>query len=138
MFSGFQSNAFQNNAFQIGRQSIPSPIEHGGGFHEEYYKKHRKYLESLTRATSLEKIDPEAIEAAQEVLEFPIETPEIAKIAQDLEVTGTLKLRSINFDALQREIDLINAHLDMTNLYRIKIIEMELEADDELALMLMM
>lgn len=151
--SGFSTNAFSAAAFDFGSvaptvgffsmlapwaggagatATPPAPpIQSHGGFYD--HKKYREYLERLTKATSLHQI-PEAIEAAEELIDIPVETPELEKLTSGPVLKGTLSLApKFDYSALQREIELIKAFLDLQQQQM-----MEREADDELAFLLMM
>lgn len=135
MYSGFQGNCFQRNAFQIIGSSSPIPTvaQTHGGFDERHYKKYREHLERLTRITSEDRKYPKrAVEAAEALQELPVETTEIQKLTEKPELKGTLRLTpEINYEVLNREIDLIRAYLDM-------VITHQNELDDEMAFLLMM
>lgn len=135
MFSGFQSNAFQNNAFQIvGSGSTPTPtIETHGGFDERDYHRYRKNLERVAKITGEERKYPKrAAEAAESLSELPINTTELQKLAGAPQITGTLSLTpKINYAILQKELELIAAYLDKMAAYKLS-----MEMDDEAAFLL--
>lgn len=137
MFCGFQNNAFQSNAFQIlygGTAPPPTPIESRGGFDEQYYKKYRQHLEDLERVTRTKEVS-RIREIAEEIQDLGVETPELDKLSAEPEITGKLKLRAIDYNALEKEIDLIREYLNTINHYNLLI---EQELDDETAFFLMM
>lgn len=136
MFSGFQSNAFQTG-FQIARSGTPPPsiVDTTGGFNEQDYKRYRKYLESLQEVTSEKRKYPKAIEAARELQELPVETPELKKLTSGPVIKGKLSLApEINYELLQRDIELLRAYLDIMGVKRARIAQ---ELDDETAFLLM-
>lgn len=128
MYSGFQTNSFQRNSFQINGGSSSHAVNTHGGFYDHKY---RKYLERLTKATSLEKNIPEAMEAAEELQELNLDTPELEKLTSGPVLKGTLSLvPKINYEALQRDIELIRAFLDLQ--------QQMMEQDDEMAFLILM
>lgn len=115
-----------SNSWGGGSPIIPVQT-HGGIDH----KKYREYLERLTRATSLDKNIPEAIEAAEELHDLALEIPEIEKLTSGPVLKGTLSLApQIDYAALQRDIELIRAFLDLQ--------QFNMEQDDEMAFLMMM
>lgn len=128
--ASFSTAAFSNSAFDFG--STPAPtIETYGGFDERNYHAYRKHIEQLTQIAE-ERIYPKrALEAAEALQDLPVETSEIKKLTEKPEIKGTLRLTpQINYEALQREIDLIRAYLDLMENHR-------REQEDELAFLLM-
>lgn len=123
MFSGFQGNAFQRNAFQINGSITPAPVVlRDGGIPDHYKKKYLKYLETLKKLKPYKEYSEKAVSAALEIIEdIPLEIPQIEMIAD--------KERGINIEALSREISKIEEYINAYNF---------MEQDDELAILLMM
>jgi len=137
MFSGFQSNGFQTG-FQIVRGGTPpiGPIDTTGGFNEYDYKRYRKYLEQLEQVTSESRKYPkQAIEAAKELQDLPIEIPEITKLTVKPPVEGKLRLYpEINYQLLLQDLEVLRTYLDYIELKRALVLR---ELDDEAAFLLM-
>lgn len=115
----------------------PTPIEETkGGFDERTYKKYRESLEALTKATSVSnKYPKQAIKAAQELADLPIDAPQIEKLAEGIQTKQTLRLMpEIDYEALTSEILRIRSYIDAIELR----ISIESEQDDEAAIMLLM
>lgn len=139
MLGAFQTSGFQRNAFQIETGGVvppvPTPVSKGG-FDEHSYKRYRKHLEELTEATSEKrKYIKKAKFAAEELIDLPVDTPELEKLLEGPETKGTLRLTpQIDYAALREEINLLTKYLDIVYQQRIKILR---ELDDEAAFMLM-
>lgn len=132
MFSGFQVNSFQGNAFQIVRSAVAR--ETTGGFSDRDIKKYRKHLENLERVTRVKDVSSKVIAAAQEIVDVipdAVPAPEVAKIAADINVIN------IDFDALAAELARIDAYLSGLYRYNNMMYDYNRELDDELALLLM-
>lgn len=120
----FSATVFSSTVYKTPTTSIASVPS--GGFYDHKY---RKYLERLTKATSLH--SPEAVKAANELAEIPVEAPEIEKLASGPVLSGTLSLApKIDLAALQRDIELIRAFLDLR--------QQMMEQDDEAAFLMLM
>ena len=124
-YSGFQSNAFQNNAFQIVGSTIPivTPITKGG------LKKERKHNKTFKQTVkeSLEELlgEPKVIEQVKEIVS------EYSNSNKPTLSSIDLKLLSQNVAAAQRIIMLAEQlHLERLALKR--------EMEDEEAILLLM
>ena len=124
-YSGFQSNAFQNNAFQIVGSTIPivTPVTKGG------LKKERKHNKTFKQTVkeSLEELlgEPKVVEQVQELV------AEYSNSRHPTLSSIDLKLLSQNVAAAQRIIMLAEQlHLERLALKR--------EMEDEEAILLLM
>lgn len=140
MFSAFQSNAFQRNAFQImGGGVTPTPdVETKGGFDERDYHKYRKHLErvmEVAQEAEKRKYITRVKEDAEALIGLPVETEEISKILKGPQLKGKLKLTpDIDFNELKSELLLIEQYLNA----RFRYIEQLREQDDEAAFLLLL
>lgn len=130
--SSFSTDAFSVDAFDFSSAPPPAPAESRGGFDERDYHRYRKHLEDLERVTRTKEVS-RIREIAEEIQDLDIETPELDKLSAEPETTGKLKLRAIDYDALEKEIDLIREYLNTVNLIKL----LEQEQDDEAAFLLM-
>jgi len=113
--SGFSTDAFSELAFDFGTAPPVIVVESTGGIDERHY---RKYLEDLTNATSVK----DKKKAAEELSALPVETEEIQKFTEGPQLEGTLRLTpQIDYEALQKDIELISAYLDILELHRLNI-----------------
>jgi len=98
---GFNYNtwakSWKRDIFTWGSSWGKNPSASKGGVDERDYKRYRKYLERLEKATAEEKIYPKrAIKAVQVLAELPVEAKEFKKIAAPAVTTGTLSLTPPN------------------------------------------
>jgi len=134
MYSAFQINSFQRNAFQV-MGGGTAPVTSRGGIDERDYHRYRKHLESLERATrerDERKYIKEVVQVAKDLARLDIDTPEIEKLAEA--PSKTLKLKTIDFDALSSDIQTLKEYLMLFKAYRDEILQ---EQDDEVAFLLL-
>lgn len=139
MFSAFQSNAFQRNAFQIVGGGAPAPTEETrGGFDERDYHRYRKHLERLmevTQEADQRKYISRVKEDVRALTELPVDTTEIGKILDGPQLKGKLKLTpDLDFNLLKSELLLLEEYLNS----RFRYIEQLREQDDEAAFLLLL
>lgn len=132
-FSGFQSNAFQNNGFQI-ISSGGNPDTHDLLIDRETYKRYRKKLEHVAKLAEKHhqsKYIKQAIKVAEIIEDAPIDAPIIKKTA---ELALNNKEIKIDFETLSLEINKALQHFDNVLSKRIT----DVEADDDMLMLLMM
>jgi hypothetical protein len=127
--SSFSTDAFSVLAFDFG--GVSETVVSKGGIDERDYKRYRKHLERLEQITRQKDLTPAIIEAAQEIAEIPVETPELAKIAAQTTV-------EIDYSMIAAELSAMAAYLDKMLAYNIEIDRIMRERDDELAILLLM
>lgn len=121
-FSGFQSNAFQNNAFQIISNVTPPPITlvtKGG------YKKHNKSFKQTVKESLHELLDePKAIEQVQEIV-------------GEYSNSKNLSLSSIDLKLLTQNVAAAERIIMLAEKLHYERLELQREMDDEEALLLL-
>lgn len=123
-YSGFQSNAFQNNAFQIVGAVISNLPATRGGLKKE--RKHNKTFKQTVK-DSLEELlgEPKVVEQVQEIVSEYSNSKHLSLSSIDL------KMLAQNVEAAQRIIMLAERlHLERLELKR--------EMEDEEAILLLM
>ena len=121
-FSGFQSNAFQNNAFQIISNVTPPPITlvtKGG------YKKHNKSFKQTVKE-SLHKLldEPKVIEQVQEIV-------------GEYSNSKNLSLSSIDLKLLTQNVAAAERIIMLAEKLHYERLEAQRERDDEEAILLL-
>jgi len=118
-FSGFQSNAFQNNAFQIIGNILPNLNITKGGLKKE--REHNRSFRKSVKESLHELLDdpiPQVIEQVKEIVDPYSNSKQLSLSSVDI------KMLANNVEAAQRIINLA--------------MEMQQEKDDEIAIMLLM
>jgi len=117
-YSGFQSNAFQNNAFQIVGSVIPviTPISRGG------FKKEREHNRSFTKSVK---------ESLRELLDDPVAVEQVKDIVAPYSNSKSITASSIDFRLLAQNVEAAQRLIALAQ-------EFQQEKDDEIAIMLLM
>lgn len=131
MFAGFQSNAYQGNAYQIGNGGYtPANPLHGGGLPFEHYDNYRKKLERSIKAAdrhNASKYIKQAVAAAEVIESIEGVAPEIKKVAIAVK---TQQVPQIDFTRLQAELLRIAQYMDNVILMK------QQEAEEEMILLM--
>ena len=122
-FSGFQSNAFQGNAFQIIRQIISNANRGGFKKHTEH-KKEREHNRSFRKSVK---------ESLHELLDDPIPQviEQVEEIVKPYSNSKNLSLSSVDIKMLAQNVEAAQRIINLA-------MEMQQEKDDEIAIMLLM
>ena len=117
-YSGFQSNAFQNNAFQIVGAVIPNvnPITRGG------LKKERKHNRTFRQTVK---------ESLHALLDEPQVVEQIKELVQPYSNSKYLSTSAIDFRLLSQNVEIAERIINMA-------MEMQREREDEEAILLLM
>lgn len=118
-YSGFQSNAFQNNAFQIIGSTAPAPIvllPKGG------LKKERKHNRTFRQTVK---------ESLHALLDEPQVIEQIKELVQPYSNSKYLTTSAIDFRLLSQNVEIAERIINMA-------MEMQREREDEEAILLLM
>ena len=120
-YSGFQSNAFQRNAFQIIGSVIPvvTPATKGG------YKKHNKAFKQTVK------------ESLEELLGEPKVVEQVKEIVSEYSNSKNLSLSSIDLKLLAQNVEAAQRIIMMAEKLHQERLELQREMDDEEALLLL-
>ena len=121
-FSGFQSNAFQRNAFQIVSNVTPPPITvvtKGG------YKKHNKSFKQTVK------------ESLHELLDEPKVIEQVQEIVGEYSNSKNLTLSSIDLKLLTQNVAAAERIIMLAEKLHYERLEAQRERDDEEALLLL-
>jgi hypothetical protein len=122
-YSGFQSNAFQRNAFQIVGSALPSiPITRGGYKKEGLHKKEREHNRSFTKSVK---------ESLRELLDDPVAVEQVKDIVAPYSNSKSITASSIDFRLLAQNVEAAQRLIALAQ-------EFQQEKDDEIAIMLLM
>lgn len=159
--ASFSTDAFSEDAFDFGGAATqggyrslvarwmggllaapasPSPsITQGGGWIDERNsKRYREQLERLAKIADERLYPKKAAEIVEELSELPVEIPELMKMTQGPQLTGTLSLTPpLDYSLIEKEINKLRIYLDRMSNERLKMLRI-LEADDEAAFLLML
>ena len=112
----------------------PVDLETHGGIDFHAYRKH---LEKIAKIADERLYPKKAAESVLAIADIPVDTPEINKLIQKPEITGTLRLTpKIDYEILSNEIEKVRAYIDIMEENRVKSLRLK-EADDEMAFLLM-
>lgn len=117
-YSGFQSNAFQNNAFQIIGSVIPviTPVSKGG------FKKERIHNKSFRQTVK---------ESLHELLDEPQIVEQVKELVQPYSNSKNITASSIDFKLLSQNVEAAERIINLA-------MEMQREREDEEAILLLM
>lgn len=117
-YSGFQSNGFQNNAFQIIGSVIPIvvPVKNGG------LKKERTHNKSFKQTVK---------ESLQELLDEPKVVEQVKEIVSEFSNSSKPTISSIDLKLLTQNVAIAERIINMA-------MEMQREREDEEAILLLM
>ena len=117
-YSGFQSNAFQNNAFQIVGSTIPivTPITKGG------LKKERKHNKTFRQTVK---------ESLHALLDEPQVIEQVKELVQPYSNSKYLTTSAVDFRLLSQNVEIAEKIINMA-------MEMQREREDEEAILLLM
>jgi cysteinyl-tRNA synthetase len=121
-FSGFQSNAFQRNAFQIVSNVTPPPITvitKGG------YKKHNKSFKQTVK------------ESLHELLDEPKVIEQVQEIVGEYSNSKNLSLSSIDLKLLTQNVAAAERIIMLAEKLHYERLEAQRERDDEEAILLL-
>lgn len=131
MYNGLYYGSYFGEYY--GRSTAPpAPVTQygGGGFYtEEEYKRYLKYIEQLQKAAKTKIITEDIIEAAQELIEIPVELQTINAIANE---------NKFDYSRIENDIKLITEYFDNLINAAKKYEIMMREVDDEEVLMVLM
>jgi len=117
-YSGFQSNSFQSNAFQIVGAVIPNvnPVTRGG------LKKERKHNRSFRQTVK---------ESLHALLDEPQVIEQVKELVQPYSNSKNLTTSAIDFRLLSQNVEIAERIINMA-------MEMQREREDEEAILLLM
>ena len=115
-YSGFQSNAFQNNAFQIVGAIISNAATRGG------LKKERKHNKTFRQTVK---------ESLHALLDEPQVIEQIKELVQPYSNSKYLTTSAIDFRLLSQNVEIAERIINMA-------MEMQREREDEEAILLLM
>ena len=121
-YSGFQSNAFQRNAFQIVGSLVP-PISRGG------LKKERTHNKSFKQTVK---------ESLRELLDDPVAVEQVKDIVAPYSNSKTLTASSIDFRLLAQNVEAAQRIIMLAQQIHFERLEAQRERDDEEAILLLM
>lgn len=121
-FSGFQSNAFQRNAFQIVSNVTPPPI---GIVSKGGYKKHNKSFKQTVK------------ESLHELLDEPKVIEQVQEIVGEYSNSKNLSLSSIDLKLLTQNVAAAERIIMLAEQLHYERLEAQRERDDEEALLLL-
>ena len=121
-FSGFQSNAFQNNAFQIVTQVVSGFGAKGGFKKEGLHKREREHNRSFTKSVK---------ESLRELLDDPVAVEQVKDIVAPYSNSKSITASSIDFRLLAQNVEAAQRLIALAQ-------EFQQEKDDEIAIMLLM
>ena len=124
-YSGFQSNAFQRNAFQIIGSFVPpivTPISKGG------LKKERIHNRSFKQTVK---------ESLHELLDEPKVAEQVKEIVSEYSNSKNLSLSSIDFKLLSQNVQAAERIIALAQQIHFEKLEAQREMDDEEALLLL-
>ena len=124
-YSGFQSNAFQRNAFQIVSNVTPPPITivSKGGL-----KKERTHNRSFKQTVK---------ESLRELLDDPVAVEQVKDIVAPYSNSKTLTASSIDFKLLTQNVAAAERIIMLAEKLHYERLEAQREMDDEEALLLL-
>ena len=124
-YSGFQSNAFQNNAFQIIGSAIPIvvPVSKGG------YKKERTHNRSFKQTVK---------ESLHALLDEPKVIKQVQEIVKEYSNSKNLSLNSIDLKLLTQNVVAAERIIMLAQQLHFEKLEAQRERDDEEAILLLM
>ena len=124
-YSGFQSNAFQRNAFQIVSNVTPPPITivSKGGF-----KKERTHNRSFKQTVK---------ESLRELLDDPVAVEQVKDIVAPYSNSKTLTASSIDFKLLSQNVAAAERIIMLAQQLHFERLEAQRERDDEEAILLL-
>lgn len=129
-YSGFQSNALQNNAFQI-KSGGGTPVIVTTGGHFVAYRKKLKRLTEASDKFNQSKYIKQAVQIAEIAEEINVSVPLIEAVAQAVHLQQPLP--EIDLSQLNKEISLAIQQLNSLILLK----KMQ-EEDDDLTLMMLL
>ena len=121
-YSGFQSNAFQRNAFQIVGSVTPGPttlVTKGG------YKKHNKNFKQTVK------------ESLKELLDEPKVAEQVQEIVSEYSNSKNLSLNSIDLKLLSQNVASAERIIMLAQQLHYERLEAQREMEDEEALLLL-
>jgi hypothetical protein len=120
-YSGFQSNSFQRNAFQIIGSVIPvvTPVTKGG------YKKHNKAFKQTVK------------ESLEELLGEPKVVEQVQEIVAEYSNSKNLTLSSIDLKLLSQNVAAAERIIMLAQQLHLERLEAQREMEDEEALLLL-
>ena len=124
-YSGFQSNAFQNNAFQIVGSVIPivTPVTKGG------LKKERKYNKTFKQTVK---------DSLEELLGEPKVVKQVKEIVSEFSNSKNLSLSSIDLRLLAQNVAAAERIIMLAQQLHLERLELKREMEDEEAILLLM
>ena len=124
-YSGFQSNAFQNNAFQIVGSTIPivTPVTKGG------LKKERKHNKTFKQTVK---------DSLEELLGEPKVVEQVKEIVSDYSNSNKPTLSSIDLKLLSQNVAAAQRIIMLAERLHLERLELKREMEDEEAILLLM
>jgi hypothetical protein len=122
-YSGFQSNAFQRNAFQIVSNVTPPPI---GIVAKGGYKKHNKSFKQTVK------------ESLHELLDEPKVIEQVQEIVGEYSNSKNLSLNSIDLKLLTQNVAAAERIIMLAEKLHYERLEAQRERDDEEAILLLL
>jgi hypothetical protein len=124
-YSGFQSNSFQNNAFQIVTSSAPAPITilSKGGF-----KKERTHNRSFKQTVK---------ESLEELLGEPKIVEQVKEIVSEYSNSNKLSLSSVDLKLLTQNVAAAQRIIMLAEQLHYEKLEAQREMEDEEAILLL-
>lgn len=124
-YSGFQSNAFQNNAFQIIGSVIPvvTPVTKGG------LKKERKHNKTFKQTVK---------DSLEELLGEPKVVEQVKEIVEEFSNSKNISLSSIDLKLLAQNVAAAERIIMLAQQLHFERLELQREMEDEEAILLLM